>query len=222
MKYIRKIFILLIVSIFMLGILASSKVVFSGYKEYRQAISEKNLEVILGEVKARENYVELKDISEDFLMAIVAIEDRRFLEHKGIDYKALIRALVKNIEAGEIVQGGSTITQQLSKNLYFDSEQNIDRKIAELFLAKDIERLYSKVEILEFYVNIIYYGNESYGIYDATNGYFGVNPSEITYDEAILLAGVPQGPSLYDLTKNMEGAMKKQKYVEKAINEMLD
>ena len=82
--------------------------------------------------------------------------------------------------------------------------------------------MYSKAEILEFYVNIIYYVNESYGIYDATNRCFGVNPSEITYDEATVLAGVPQVPSLYDLTKNMEGVMEKQKYVEKAINEILE
>ena len=89
----------------MLCTLLGSKIIFSGYKEYKQVINEKDLKLILEDVRNRENYVEVKDISEDFLMAIVAIEDRRFLEHKGIDVKGLVRAFVRNIEAGEIVQG---------------------------------------------------------------------------------------------------------------------
>lgn len=220
MRKIKKGIFFILIIMLIVGSFIGGKIVFNGYFEYKEAITKHSIEFVVDEIQKGENYTEIHEISEDFLVAIVAIEDRRFLNHKGIDYKGLARALVRNLQAGEIVEGGSTITQQLAKNLYFSSEQNINRKIAELFLAKDIEELYSKEEILELYVNIIYYGNDSYGIYQATKGYFDKEPSELTYDEATLLAGVPQAPSVYDLTKNLEGAREKQKYVEKAINEI--
>ncbi|MGL4656781.1 MAG: biosynthetic peptidoglycan transglycosylase [Sarcina sp.] len=195
-------------------------VVFSkGYKIYNNAIEDTAVTKKVEKIQRDVNFTKLKDVSDDFLVAIVAIEDRRFYEHKGIDFIALGRALVNNIKAGEIIEGGSTITQQLAKNLYFDSEQKFTRKVAEVLLAKEIEGKYTKEEILELYINIIYYGNDSYGIKAATNGYFGKNPKDITYKEATLLAGVPQSPTYYDLTKNLDGAKVKQKYVEKAITE---
>ncbi|WP_297520597.1 biosynthetic peptidoglycan transglycosylase [uncultured Clostridium sp.] len=219
MKAIKNIIITIITLTILVGLTGAGIIFLKGHEEYKDATTRINLENIVNKVQSNKGYTELKDVSEDFLIAIVAIEDRRFFEHKGIDVISLGRALVNNMKAGEIIEGGSTITQQLAKNLYFSSDQELSRKVAELILAKELEKKYSKDEILELYINVIYYGNDSYGIKEATTGYFNKLPSKITYDEATLLAGVPQAPSYYDLTKNLGGAKEKQKYVEKAITE---
>lgn len=219
MKAIKKISITIITLIIIITSIICGVIFFKGHGEYKRAINNIGISEIVKEVQSHSNYTELENVSKEFLMAIVAIEDRRFFEHKGIDIISLGRAIINNLKAGDIIEGGSTITQQLAKNLYFDSDQELSRKVAELILARQLEKEYSKKEILELYINIIYYGNDSYGIKEATRGYFGKEPKDITYDEATLLAGVPQAPSYYDLTKNLEGAKNKQKYVEKAMKE---
>lgn len=219
MRKFKRIITIIVTLVIIIAIGVVGKIFFQGHNEYKKAISNIAIDKIVDKIKNDKDYTKIEEVSKDFLTGIIAIEDRRFFEHDGIDLISLSRAIVNNLKAGRVIEGGSTITQQLAKNLYFDSDQELSRKVAEFILARDLEKEYSKEEILELYVNIIYYGNDSYGIKQATKGYFGKSPKDITYDEATLLAGIPQAPSYYDLTKNLEGAREKQKYVEKAINE---
>ena len=128
---------------------------------------------------------------------VLAVEDKRFYNHPGIDPIAIGRALVHVIQAGSYVEGGSTITQQLARNFYFTQDKLFTRKVAELFVAFDIEEQYSKNEILELYMNIIYFGNNCYGIKEAAEFYYNKQPSELTLEESTYLAGLPQAPSVY-------------------------
>jgi len=130
--------------------------------------------------------------------ALVAIEDSRFYEHGGIDVRGIARALMKDVIKGKMVEGGSTITQQLIKNKYLSGEKTIDRKLKEAQLAIEFERKYSKKQILEMYLNEIYYGNGAWGIAQAARLYFDKNPEELTDGECALLAGVPKSPARYN------------------------
>ena len=130
--------------------------------------------------------------------ATIAIEDRRFFEHDGVDIEGTARAAVANIRAGEIVEGGSTITQQLVRNLYISREQTVQRKVKEACLATKLDRAWTKHRILTTYLNQVYYGNHAYGIEAASRTYFSKSASELDLSEAALLAGLTQAPSVYD------------------------
>lgn len=130
--------------------------------------------------------------------AVVAIEDSRFYEHGGIDLRGIARALVKDVVKGKLAEGGSTITQQLIKNRYLTGEKTIDRKLKEGFMAVEFEQKYTKQQILEMYLNEIYYGNGAWGIAQAARLYFDKNPEELTDAECALLAGVPKNPGRYN------------------------
>lgn len=143
--------------------------------------------------------------------AIVAVEDHRFKEHGPIDIIAIGRAIFSNIRAKEFNEGGSTITQQVAKNLYFITEDDVvSRKVAEVFVAIDLEKNYSKDDILEFYINTIYFGEGYYGIKEASNGYYEKEPKDLNLYEATLLAGVPNAPSVYAPTINPDLAKSRQ------------
>lgn len=161
----------------------------------------------------KKNFVKINEISRDLVHAIVAVEDNRFYSHYGFDTVAIGRAILVNLQRGQIEEGASTITQQLVKNLFLSSEQNFDRKLEELILAFDIEMTYSKEEILELYLNIVYFGSNFYGIHDASMGYFGKLPKDLTLEESAMLAGLPNAPSLYSPYVNLELAKKRQKIV---------
>jgi penicillin-binding protein 1A len=164
--------------------------------------------------RANRIFVGFDDLSPWLVKALVATEDERFYDHSGIDYRALARAVVKRGLLGQSnAGGGSTITQQLAKNLYFTQEKKMERKVAEVFMAFALERDYSKNEILELYVNTIYFGNGYYCIKDASEGYFGKEPEDLTDYESTLLAGVPNAPSKYSPTVNLELAEKRQEQV---------
>ena len=159
-------------------------------------------------------YKTIDQIPEDLQHAFVAIEDSRFYKHNGVDIQGIIRAFVVGItHGGNFSEGASTITQQLAKNLYFTQEKKMERKVAEVFMAFALERDYSKNEILELYVNTIYFGNGYYCIKDASEGYFGKEPEDLTDYESTLLAGVPNAPSKYSPTVNLELAEKRQEQV---------
>jgi 1A family penicillin-binding protein len=130
--------------------------------------------------------------------AVVAIEDSRFYEHEGIDVRGIARALVKDVVKGRLAEGGSTITQQLVKNKLLSGEKTLDRKLREARLAMEYERRYSKQQILEMYLNEIYYGNGAWGIAQASRLYFDKNPEQLTDSECALLAGVPKSPARYN------------------------
>ena len=172
-----------------------------GYKMYRDALAEQPLEEKVAE------------IPEIYLDAVVAVEDHRFEQHFGIDLIAIGRATRNNLTSWSLREGGSTITQQLAKNLYFTQEKSFVRKIAEMFMAFRLENTYTKDEILELYVNSIYFGDGYYCIYDASQGYFGKAPIDMTDYECTLLAGIPNAPSVYSLTANPELAEQRQEYV---------
>jgi len=145
--------------------------------------------------------------------AFVAAEDSEFYRHPGIDVKGISRAFFANLRAGDVVQGGSTITQQVVKSLLLTPERSYRRKLREVMLSLKIERELSKDEILYLYLNQIYLGDGNYGIGAAARSYFSKDPSELTLPEAALLAGLPKAPSRYSPTRNAEGALNRQRYV---------
>ncbi|MDQ7081719.1 MAG: transglycosylase domain-containing protein [Aquificota bacterium] len=147
------------------------------------------------------------------IQAFVSAEDRNFFKHSGIDVGAIIRAMIANIKAGRIVQGGSTITQQLAKNLFLTRERTIRRKIREMILALKIERTFDKKKILELYLNQIYLGNGAYGVEAASRVYFGKSVKDLTLEEAALLAGLPKAPSRFNPFVNPELAERRRNYV---------
>ena len=154
----------------------------------------------LGVIPAERNRqpVPLGEISPWMPKATVAIEDRRFFEHNGVDAEGIARALWKNVSAGEVVEGGSTITQQLVRNLYIGRERTVERKLKEACLAIKLDNAWAKNRILATYMNQVYYGNLAYGIEAAAQTYFSKPASELILPEAALLAGLPQAPSSYD------------------------
>lgn len=168
-----------------------------GYGMYRKAVCEKSLTERVEEVRRSEHFTAYSELPQFYIDAVVAVEDHRFKWHFGVDPIALCRALWTDIKAGSFVEGGSTISQQLAKNLLFTQEKKVERKIAEMFAAIRMEFCYTKQEILELYVNTAYFGSGYYGIYQASMGYFGKKPSELTDYEAAILAGVLNAPSAY-------------------------
>ena len=156
------------------------------------------------------DYVKLQDIPESLQQAVVAVEDRKFYNHWGFDMEGIFRASLVNLQYGEVKEGASTITQQLVKNLFLSQEQTMGRKAEEFVLAMDMELNYSKDDILELYLNTIYFGSGYYGIKEASEGYFGKEPAMLTLPEAAMLAGIPNAPSLYSPYVDFRLAKKRQ------------
>ncbi len=191
-------------------LLAGISVTFKGYEMYREALHETGLQERVDSVRNKEGYTEYKNLPQIYVNAVLSVEDHRFYRHNGIDFISIARAVTNDIRAGKLVEGGSTITQQLAKNLYFDQDKELERKAAKVFMAFDIEKNYSKEEIFELYVNCIYFGDGYYSVRDASEGYFKKAPEEMTEYESTLLAGVPNAPSKYAPTKNPVLAEKRQ------------
>lgn len=163
--------------------------------------------------------VSLEEVPQSFIQAIVSTEDRRFRSHWGIDLLGIARALIHNLQAGQIVEGGSTITQQLAWNLFLTHEKTLSRKIREAVLALQIERQYSKDEILEMYVNQIYFGDGTYGIAAAAMDFFGKTPAELALPECALLAGLPRNPRDYSPRRNPELAKSRRALILRAMRD---
>ncbi|MCY6484104.1 transglycosylase domain-containing protein [Clostridium aestuarii] len=159
------------------------------------------------------NYVSIDKIPENLKNAIVSVEDKRFFKHYGFDVLAISRAVYKDIKEGKFKQGGSTITQQLAKNLFLSADKKMSRKFKELILAIKLENKYTKDQILEMYLNVIYYGSGQYGIQNASKGFFGKNVWELSLEECAMLAGLPQAPSAYNPNKHYDRAKKRQEIV---------
>ncbi len=166
-------------------------------------------------------YVPIKDISMNLQNAYIAQEDRRFKSHTGVDWIATFRAglaLVKN--RGEITQGGSTITQQVIKNTYLTQEQSFTRKIVEILLAPEVEKKYSKADIMEFYCNTNFYGNHCYGVQAASRYYFGKDAADLETWEAAVLVGLSNSPSAYDPIRNPNDSLEKRNDVLQSMHEI--
>lgn len=164
-------------------------------------------------------YVEAEDIPQILKDAFIVMEDRQFYSHKGVDVKAVIRAAVANYQADDIVQGASTITQQLARNIYLNQDVNWERKILEAFMAMEMEKKYTKEEILEFYLNNIYFGNGYYGVEAAANGYFGKSVTGLTVGECIFLAAIPNNPSRYDPISHEENTVERARLILRKLYE---
>jgi len=184
-----------------------------GYDKYQKALADRPLTDVLEELQGKENYTQYEKVPEIYYKALVAVEDRRFYKHNGFDIIGTSRAIYNDIKANELLEGGSTISQQLAKNLYFPQDNTLPRKIAEIFMAMKIEREYEKEDVLEFYVNGIYYGSGYYSIYDASKGYFGKEPKDMSDYECTLLVGIPNAPSVYSLDVRPDLAEQRQKKV---------
>lgn len=159
------------------------------------------------------NRVSLEEISSHFKNAILAAEDKNFFSHHGVDKTALVRAILNNLKYGRVVQGASTISQQLTKNLFFSFKKSFKRKLFEFLIALQFETAFKKEEILEAYCNHIYFGAGAYGVEDAARTYFGKHASDLSLAEASLLAGLPNSPSRYNPFRNIELATKRQALV---------
>lgn len=215
MKFIKK----LIIAIILLLIVACSIVFLIGQSYYSKALKEKPLLTRVEEITSKENFVKFEDMSSYYRNAVISVEDHRFYDHGPVDFIAIARAIFTNIKNGELQEGGSTITQQVAKNVVFSQEQSWVRKVGEIFAAYDLEKNYTKKEIFELYVNTAYFGDGYYGIYDASYGYYNKSPKDLNLDESSMLAGVPNAPSVYAPTVNPDFAKKRQYHV---LNTMLE
>ncbi len=162
-------------------------------------------------------YVEDDEIPEVLKKAFVAVEDQDFYSHNGIDFSAIIRAYIANMRNEKIVEGASTITQQLAKNVFLTNDVTWERKITEMFIAVNLEKQFSKSEILEFYINNIYYGNGYYGIQAAAEGYFSKDISELSTSQLVFLAGIPKNPSRFDPVTKLETAIERRDFILKQL-----
>ncbi|HET7043328.1 MAG TPA: biosynthetic peptidoglycan transglycosylase, partial [Gaiellaceae bacterium] len=177
---------------------------------------------LLGTIPAEKNRepIGLAQMAPWLPKATIAIEDRRFWEHGGVDYEGILRAAWRDLSAGKVVEGGSTITQQLARNLYIGhNERTIQRKLKEACLAMKLSRNRSKTWILENYMNQVYYGNQAYGIEAASRTYFSRPARKLNLPQAALLAGLPQAPSRYDPLRAPEKALARRNEVLQAMLE---
>ena len=213
MNFVKKL-ILFIMSIVIIGI---GIFVGQGYNMYKTALEEESLEKKIEAIRNNENYIKIEDLPKDYINAVIATEDHRFYKHGAIDIISIGRAIVTNLKEKEFAEGGSTITQQVAKNIYFTQKKELTRKIAETFMAFSLESNYSKDEILELYVNTSYFGDGYTGVKEACQGYFKKEPKGMNLSEATILAGIPNAPSIYAPTKSPELAKQRQQQVLKKM-----
>lgn len=180
---------------------------------YRVFTFREKVESALQQRVPKDKWVKSESIPDNAKRALVAIEDKRYYKHGAIDVLGVTRAFYVNSVAGETVEGGSTITQQLVKNLFLSSKRTMSRKAEEAILAVEMEHYYSKDEILTMYLNTVYYGHNYYGIKEAAEGYFGTSPSRLTLGQCAMLAALPNAPSYLDPYENYKGAKARQKLV---------
>lgn len=183
---------------FILGAVKIYPVISKGYKMYKTATETMSVSDKVKELKQQKNYITFEEIPEEYKRQVLQSEDKRFYYHLGIDPIATARAMVNNLKAGRYVQGGSSITQQLAKNMYFSFEKKYERKVAELFVAFQLERELTKDQILELYCNIAYYGEGCYGLKQAANHYYGVNPGELSKTQIAALVWTIKSPNNYN------------------------
>ena len=191
-----------------------------GNNMYKTALDGNSLEEVISQIQSEPNYIKYEDLPQNYINAVVAVEDHRFREHGSIDLFAIGRAIYVNIANFELKEGGSTITQQLSKNIFYITEDHpAIRKAAEIITSFDLENKYEKDEILELYVNTIYFGDGYYGVEEACRGYLNKDVKEMNLEDCTMLAGVPNAPSVYAPTVNSNLTRSRQ---EKVISSMVE
>lgn len=209
----------LLIAISMVLLFTIGSIVTIGYIRYETLITDKPLMKVVDEIRTAPSFVPLQEVDTDFIEALLAVEDPKFYEHHGVVFSNIMEAVFTNLKEKDLVMGGSTITQQLSKNIYLDQRKTFQRKIAELFFVHDLESQLTKDEILELYINVIYFGDGYYGIKEASEGYFHSSANDLTMAQATLLAGLPQAPAIYQLSDGLALAKKRQRVVLDAMRE---
>lgn len=174
---------------------------YLGYQIYQDKIQEQSLSERVNQLKSKEDYVTLDQISPIYKEAVLESEDRRFYKHGPVDYYGLARTMFINITTFSFKEGGSTITQQLAKNLCLSFKKDLSRKFAEVFIAKDLEDHYSKDEILEMYLNITYLGEGNYGIQAASQYYYHIDAIDLNKQQCDILVKTLKRPSVYNPSK---------------------
>lgn len=164
-------------------------------------------------------YLEYGEIPEIVIKTFIAVEDRQFYKHKGVDYFAILRAVIAMLRNGEVTQGGSTITQQLARTVFLSTDRTWERKMEEFFIARNLEKKYTKNEIIEFYVNNIYFGNGYYGIQAAAQGYFSKDIGELNLSQTVFLCAIPNNPSLYDPVNHKKNTLSRRDRMLKSMSD---
>ena len=203
----KKMFAALFRILLLIVVVGAAVIVYRGYDLYRDTIAEASVEERVAELEARPDYLDIADVNPDYLKLLLQSEDRRFYEHSGMDWVAVARALCVDLVNQSFEQGGSTITQQLAKNLCFSFSKRLERKVAEVFVVYDLESLYDKDEILEYYLNIAYYGNGCYGLNAASHYYYGIDPENLDRMQSLALVYTLKSPEnynpeVYDVSQN--------------------
>ena len=196
-KLFKRLLALLLVVVVVFGVLAMPYIK-SGYAMYKQAVTRMPIEQKVDEIRSQDAYTPFEEISPVFIQTLLQSEDRRFYSHFAIDPISLVRAVAANIFHGRLVQGGSTITQQLAKNMYFSFEKQLERKVAELFVAFKLESMYTKDEILALYCALAYFGQNCYGVKHAAGYYYNTQPSQLTEEQSKELVRALKAPSVYN------------------------
>lgn len=222
LKIIKYVFIVFILIIIILSIS------FIKYSKYRNIILPKKYKVTVYDNNdnlffeitnnTKQSYIEIDKIDPDIIKAIISIEDKSFYKHSGINVKRMGGAMIENIKSKSLKEGASTITQQYARNLFLSNKKTVKRKIDEIAIAINIESTYNKDQILEGYLNTIYFGHGIYGINDAAKFYYGKNASEVSLSIACSLASIPKGPSIYSPITNYEKNIERRNLI---LNELL-
>lgn len=216
MKILRNVLIIILAIILITGL----TLYITGDNMYKNALAGETLEDVISKIQSDPNYVEYEDLPQNYINAVIAVEDHRFREHGAIDLVAIARAIYVNISTFSLREGGSTITQQVAKNIFYITEDNpVVRKSAEILTAFDLENNYTKNDILELYVNTIYFGDGYYGIEEACQGYLNKDATEMTLADCTMMAGIPNAPSVYAPTANPDLTRDRQ---EKVISSMVE
>jgi monofunctional glycosyltransferase len=215
----RKILRTLLITLLVLLFIPLSYV-YGCYEDAQTLMKETPIKEKVESYTSEESYVSYEDINEYFVNAVVATEDKRFFTRKGFDWIALIRAVVANTVSGERREGGSTLSQQIAKNLYFvGTTRGIHEKVEEVFIMLELEESYSKKDLFALYANMNYYGDGYYGINEASYGYYEEDVLNLSLAKCAILAGIPNAPSLLQLSSGYDRAKQRQ---EKVLSRMLD
>lgn len=196
-RFVTRLISCLLLAALFVGVVICGILGVQGWQLYRSTVAEKPITGLYEEISARPGFASCDQLPQTYIDAVLSVEDSRFEKHHGIDPVAIIRALWTDLRTHSMAEGGSTLTQQLAKNELFTQEKRMARKAAEMFAARDLESYYNKQQIFEMYVGSCYFGNQWYGVAQAAKGYFGKSPEELTSAECVVLAGLPNAPSVY-------------------------
>ena len=213
-----KIALWIVLGLIGLVILVTGFFAVKGAVMWNNAKNELSIAQAAESLRADERFTPFEELPQFYIDAVISVEDRKFFTHGGINVKSIIRAALYDIKNHSLDQGGSTITQQVSKNIWFSEDKNMERKFAEVWAAFGLEKELDKNEIFELYVNTIYFGSGYYGIKDAAAWYFGKEPSELSEYECAMLAGLPNAPSVYSPDRSPELARQR---LEQVLDAML-